>query len=68
MKNELIAVIGWIAAVQGGLGAGGRIFGNEPWGLLHLWWDVPTAGYLALLAVGLVVALTAESARKRSRA
>ncbi|MFF0446519.1 hypothetical protein ACFYT4_08925 [Streptomyces sp. NPDC004609] len=66
MKNELILIIGWVAAVQGGLGAAGQQFGDGPWGLLHKWWDIPTAGYAVILVVGLAIALTGE-ARKRGR-
>ncbi|MFG3349650.1 hypothetical protein ACGF1Z_31890 [Streptomyces sp. NPDC048018] len=68
MKNEAIAVIGWIALVQGGLGAAGRLFGDGPWGLLQKWWDVPTAGYFALFAVGVVLAAWGETAKQRARA
>ncbi|MFF2571497.1 hypothetical protein ACIRQF_35735 [Streptomyces sp. NPDC101191] len=68
MKNEAIAVIGWIALVQGGLGAGGRLFGDGPWGLLQKWWDVPTAGYIALFAAGVVLAAWAETAKQRAKA
>ncbi|MEV4947574.1 hypothetical protein [Streptomyces sp. NPDC053755] len=64
MKNEAIAVIGWIALVQGALGAGGRMFGDKPWGLLHRWWDIPTAGYLVIAAAGIAVALWGESAKR----
>ncbi|MGW4033235.1 hypothetical protein ACWEFL_28730 [Streptomyces sp. NPDC004838] len=67
MKNQLLAIIGWVAAVQGGLGAGGLMFGDGPWGLLHKWWDLSTAGYVVILAVGLVVALAGEAAHKRGK-
>ncbi|MER7661030.1 MULTISPECIES: hypothetical protein [unclassified Streptomyces] len=68
MKNETIAIIGWITAVQGALGAGGRLYGDGPWGLLHPWWDIPTAGYVVLFAVGAVIALVGETGRKRAKA
>ncbi|MGW6455456.1 hypothetical protein ACWF94_05915 [Streptomyces sp. NPDC055078] len=68
MKNEIILTIGWIAAIQGGLGAGGRTFGDGDWGLLHKWWDLPTTGYLVILVVGVVLALAGEAGRKRARA
>ncbi|ANW18730.1 hypothetical protein [Streptomyces clavuligerus] len=64
MKNEILLTIGWVTAIQGGLGAGGRLFGEGPWGLLHRWWDVPTSGYLALLLVGAVLAVTGERAKR----
>ncbi len=67
MKNETIAVIGWITAVQGALGAGGRLFGDEPWGLLQKWWDIPTAGYVVLLVAGAVIAPAGEAGRKRAK-
>ncbi|MER8046046.1 hypothetical protein [Streptomyces sp. NPDC094032] len=68
MKNEALAVIGWIALVQGGLGAGGRLFGDGPWGLLQKWWDIPTAGYLALLVVGIALAAVGETAKAKKKA
>ncbi|MFF9915809.1 hypothetical protein [Streptomyces sp. NPDC013457] len=68
MKNDVIAVIGWITLVQGALGAGGQIFGDKPWGLLQKWWDIPTAGYLALAVVGAALALWGETAKKRAKA
>jgi hypothetical protein len=67
MKNELIALIGWTVGVQGALGLAGDWFGNGPWGLLQQWWDVPALGYAALLALGLMIALTAGAARKAPR-
>ncbi|MFB7866254.1 hypothetical protein [Streptomyces sp. NPDC056069] len=63
MKNEAIAVIGWIALVQGG-----RLFGDGPWGLLQKWWDVPTAGYIALFTAGVVLAAWAEITKQRAKA
>ncbi|GLF97419.1 hypothetical protein [Streptomyces yaizuensis] len=68
MKDEIILTIGWVTAIQGGLGAAGRHFGDGPWGLLHRWWDVPTTGYLAILLVGAVLAVAGESAKRRARA
>ncbi|GAA2795641.1 hypothetical protein [Streptomyces showdoensis] len=68
MKNEALTVIGWITLVQGGLGAGGRLFGDGPWGLLQKWWDIPTAGYLVLFAVGAVIAAYGETAKKKAKA
>ncbi|MDT9692396.1 hypothetical protein Q5762_29515 [Streptomyces sp. P9(2023)] len=68
MKNEVIAVIGWIALVQGGLGAGGQLFGDKAWGLLQKWWEIPTAGYVVLALAGLALAVWGESAKKRAKA
>ncbi|MEV5974212.1 hypothetical protein [Streptomyces sp. NPDC051921] len=68
MKNEAIAIIGWIALVQGGLGAGGRLFGDGPWGLLQKWWEIPTAGYIALFAIGVALAAWGETAKQRAKA
>ncbi|MFE0178288.1 hypothetical protein ACFWZ2_38880 [Streptomyces sp. NPDC059002] len=58
--KEIIAIVGWVVGIQGGLGAAGRIFGDEPWGLLHKWWDVPTPLYLVLLVAGAALALYGE--------
>ncbi|QEU92657.1 hypothetical protein CP970_18655 [Streptomyces kanamyceticus] len=63
--KEIIAVVGWVVGVQGGLGVGGRVFGDEPWGLLHKWWDVPTPLYVVLFVGGVSVAVYAEVAKKR---
>ncbi|MBT2441668.1 hypothetical protein J7E93_16410 [Streptomyces sp. ISL-36] len=68
MRNEAIAVVGWISLVQGGLGAGGQIFGDKAWGLLQKWWDIPTAGYLVLALAGIALAAWGETAKKRARA
>ncbi|MFI2008563.1 MULTISPECIES: hypothetical protein [Streptomyces] len=68
MKREIILTIGWIAAIQGGLGLGGRIFGDGPWGVLRNWWDVPNAGYAVILLVGVALASAGETSRRRSRA
>ncbi|MEU6882811.1 hypothetical protein [Streptomyces sp. NPDC046712] len=68
MKNEAIAVIGWITLVQGGLGAGGQIFGDKAWGMLQKWWDIPTAGYIVLALVGIALAVWGETAKQRAKA
>ncbi|MEV8625712.1 hypothetical protein [Streptomyces sp. NPDC051079] len=68
MKNEALAVIGWIALVQGGLGAGGRLFGDGPWGLLQKWWDIPTPAYLVLFALGAALASYGENAKRKAKA
>ncbi|MEV2256880.1 hypothetical protein AB0I94_41135 [Streptomyces sp. NPDC050147] len=65
--KEIIAIVGWVVGIQGALGAAGRIFGDESWGLIHKWWDVPTPGYVALLLVGAALAIWGESSKKRAR-
>jgi len=67
LKNEVVLIIGWVAAIQGALGAGGRIFGDKPWGLLQNWWDVPTVGYVAILVLGAVIASYGEMSRRRAK-
>ncbi|MFE3021486.1 hypothetical protein [Streptomyces sp. NPDC059256] len=67
MKNEILLTIGWIAAIQGVLGAAGQIFGENPWGFVHLWWDIPVGGYLALFLVGAAIAFMGETARKKEK-
>ncbi|MCM2394014.1 hypothetical protein [Streptomyces albipurpureus] len=67
MKNEIILTIGWVAAIQGVLGAAGQIFGDDPWGLLHLWWNIPVGGYLAIFLVGAAIAFMGETTRRRER-
>ncbi|MER5767748.1 hypothetical protein [Streptomyces sp. NPDC001985] len=68
MRNDITLTAGWVTAIQGALGAGGRLLGDGPWGMLERWWDVPTAGYLAITAAGLLVAYAGEAARRRARA
>ncbi|MET9957366.1 hypothetical protein ABZ135_38225 [Streptomyces sp. NPDC006339] len=67
IARETLTVIGWVALVQGGLGAGGRYFGDGPWGLLHKWWDIPTAGYLALLVAGVALAVWGETTKHKAK-
>ncbi|MFF3321169.1 hypothetical protein [Streptomyces sp. NPDC002889] len=64
--KEIVAVIGWVVGVQGTLGVAGRTFGEGPWGLLHKWWEIPTAGYAVIAVVGLVIAVYGETAKKRA--
>lgn len=66
--KEIIAIVGWVVGIQGALGVAGRTFGDEPWGMLKKWWDVPTPLYAALIAVGVVLAVYGETAKKRQRA
>ncbi|MFF8609058.1 hypothetical protein ACF06X_24300 [Streptomyces sp. NPDC015346] len=68
IKNEVIAIVGWVALVQGGLGAGGQIFGDKAWGLLQKWWDIPTVGYVVLALAGAALALWSETAKRRAKA
>ncbi|MEV0529481.1 hypothetical protein AB0I66_39290 [Streptomyces sp. NPDC050439] len=65
--KEIIAIVGWVVGIQGALGAAGRLFGDEPWGLFHKWWDVPTPAYLALAVAGAALAVWGETAKKRAR-
>ncbi|WP_228983569.1 hypothetical protein [Streptomyces sp. DH12] len=65
--KELVALIGWVAGIQGALGVAGRYFGDHPWGLLQKWWDVPTPAYVALAVVGALLAAYGETARLRGR-
>ncbi|MFF5976901.1 hypothetical protein ACFY7C_35895 [Streptomyces sp. NPDC012769] len=67
IARETLTVIGWIALVQGGLGAGGKFSGNGPWGLLHRWWDIPTAGYVALLAAGIALVVWGETTKQKAK-
>lgn len=64
--KQIIAIVGWVVGIQGALGFAGRHFGDEPWGLFKQWWDIPTAGYLALLLVGAALAFWGESGKKRT--
>ncbi|MGX1505246.1 UNVERIFIED_CONTAM: hypothetical protein RKD43_003871 [Streptomyces graminofaciens] len=64
--REIAAIIGWVTGVQGVLGRPGPTFGDKPWGLLHQRWDLPSAGYIAVAAAGVALALTAETAKKRA--
>ncbi|ATL29573.1 hypothetical protein [Streptomyces formicae] len=63
--KEIVAIIGWVVGVQGGLGVAGRVFGDGPWGMLHKWWDVPTPLYVVLFVAGVAVAVYAEISKKR---
>lgn len=65
--KEIISIVGWVVGIQGGLGFFGRVFGDNPWGLVHKWWDVPTPGYLAMLVVGAALAFWAETNKNRAR-
>ncbi|MFE6166218.1 hypothetical protein ACFQ7F_45850 [Streptomyces sp. NPDC056486] len=65
--KEIISIVGWVAGIQGALGFAGRLFGDEPWGLLQKWWDIPTPGYLALFIVGAALAIWGESSKQRAR-
>ncbi|MEU9602862.1 hypothetical protein [Streptomyces sp. NPDC048057] len=67
MKNEVLSVVGWVTAVQGALGAGGQIWGEGPWGLLHKLWDLSVPAYVVIMVVGLAIALPTEVVRKRGK-
>ncbi|MFF8288500.1 hypothetical protein ACF068_04590 [Streptomyces sp. NPDC016309] len=61
--REIVAIIGWVAGIQGVLGFAGGTFGDEPWGLLHQWWEIPTAGYAVIAVLGAVLAVYGETAK-----
>ncbi|MGA4957849.1 hypothetical protein [Streptomyces lavendulocolor] len=61
--RQTLAIIGWVTGVQGVLGFFGRTFGDQPWGLLHQWWEIPTAGYAALAVLGAVLAVYGETGK-----
>ncbi|MDQ0844317.1 hypothetical protein [Streptomyces sp. V1I6] len=64
--KEVAAIIGWVTGVQGVLGWAGLTFGDKPWGMLHTWWEIPAAGYIAVAVAGVALALVAETAKKRA--
>ncbi|MEV0257598.1 hypothetical protein AB0H82_25490 [Streptomyces sp. NPDC050732] len=66
--REIIAIVGWVVGIQGGLGVAGRMFGDGPWGMLHKWWDVPTPLYAVLFVVGAGLALYGETSKQRHKA
>ncbi|WP_306336064.1 hypothetical protein [Streptomyces sp. KL118A] len=66
--KEIIGIVGWVVGIQGALGIVGRMFGDEPWGALKIWWDVPTPLYAVLAVVGAVLAAYGEAAKKRRKA
>ncbi len=68
MKNELLAIIGWVVGIQGALGFIGRTWFDGDWGLLHLWFTPPSALYLAMALVGIPLGVAADLARKKQKA
>ncbi|MEU3598660.1 hypothetical protein ABZ714_08000 [Streptomyces sp. NPDC006798] len=67
MKNEALAIAGWIIGVQGALGAGGHLWGEEPWGLIHRYQELSLPAYVVLLLVGAALAGVGESGKKRRK-
>ncbi|MDJ0465601.1 hypothetical protein [Streptomyces sp. H27-C3] len=63
--KETVAIIGWVVGIQGALGVLGRTFGDNPWGLLQQWWEIPTAGYAALAIAGAALAAWGEGGRRK---
>ncbi|MCX5205033.1 hypothetical protein OG897_26695 [Streptomyces sp. NBC_00237] len=68
MKNELLAIIGWVVGIQGVLGFAGRTWSDGDWGLLHLWFTPPTALYIAMAILGLSLGIAGDLARKKAKA
>ncbi|WP_149182358.1 hypothetical protein [Streptomyces sp. TRM49041] len=64
--KELVAVVGWVVGIQGALGIAGKVFSEEPWGLLHKWWEIPTAGYAVIALVGAAIAVYGETSKRRA--
>ncbi|WP_190137308.1 hypothetical protein [Streptomyces longispororuber] len=58
--KDITAIVGWVVGIQGALGLLGKLFTGESWGLIHKWWDVPTAGYAVLLVLGAALAFLGE--------
>ncbi|MGV9314700.1 hypothetical protein ACWDR0_21315 [Streptomyces sp. NPDC003691] len=67
MKNAVLEIVGWVAGIQGALGAGGLLFGDGPWGVVHQYWDLSVAGYIVLLVAGILLVGAAEVGKHRSR-
>ncbi|MEU7583889.1 hypothetical protein AB0B50_40640 [Streptomyces sp. NPDC041068] len=65
--KEIIAIAGWVVGIQGALGFAGRVWGDNPWGLLHKWWDIPTPLYAVLFVIGAALALYGETTKKRQK-
>ncbi|MFD3352957.1 hypothetical protein [Streptomyces fradiae] len=62
--RELVGVVGWFAGAQGVLGIAGRYLGDQPWGLLHRWWDAPTPLYAVLAVAGAALAVYGETGKR----
>ncbi|AZK95790.1 MULTISPECIES: hypothetical protein [Streptomyces] len=67
MKNVVLEIVGWFVLVQGVLGAGGLLFGDGPWGVVHQYWDLSVAAYLVLLAVGIALVAVVEKGKAARR-
>ncbi|MEU4200394.1 hypothetical protein [Streptomyces sp. NPDC045470] len=66
--REIIGVLGIIVAIQGVMGALGRIFTDSTgWGILPHWYDLPTLAYAGMAAAGLALAVWGEAAKKRRK-
>ncbi|KUJ65887.1 hypothetical protein ACZ90_42730 [Streptomyces albus subsp. albus] len=64
--KQLMGIIGVIVAIQGVLGLAGLLFGDEAWGALHNWFDLPTLAYLGITAAGLALVAWSEHGRTDS--
>ncbi|MEV8528029.1 MULTISPECIES: hypothetical protein [unclassified Streptomyces] len=67
ITKQVVGPLGWVVGIQGALGLAGGLFGDGPWGFLHKLADVPPVGYLALLVLGAVPAVWAETGKKQRR-
>ncbi|MEU5163083.1 hypothetical protein AB0G74_26230 [Streptomyces sp. NPDC020875] len=66
MTKDVLTVAGWIIGIEGALGTFGLVRGEEPWGFLDVFWELPVGAYVALLVLGAVTAGAGELVRKRS--
>ncbi|MFI5807854.1 hypothetical protein [Streptomyces sp. NPDC051561] len=67
MKNECVAVVGWILGIEGALGLIGIKWLDGDLGLIHLLFTPDTWVYVVLVVIGVGVAVGHEAARKRGR-
>ncbi|MDG4858975.1 hypothetical protein P8605_12555 [Streptomyces sp. T-3] len=65
--REVLAIIGWVAGIQGALGAVGRLTTGNDWGMLHRWFDPPIALYVVLAVLGFALAAYTERDRQRAK-
>ncbi len=51
--------------IQGVMGFVGQVFFDRAWGLLPHWFDLPSAAYVGLFAVGAALAAWGDADRRR---